>query len=161
MQSTLPPGAEDILKGRLIASLGTENNDGSIHLTAVWFLFEGGCLYVATASQTRKSRNVAARPKASLMVDVRRAGLERGLVATCTVEVITGENSREVNARIHGRYMSQAALADPRAGGAMAAMDDVTLKLSPTSWYAWDMRQLDEMFFGGTMNTAGYLLPLD
>ncbi len=162
MQSTMPPGAEEILTGRFIASLGTENEDGSIHLTAVWYLFDRGCLYVATSSRTRKARNVTARPKASLMVDIRKpASEERGLVALCTVDVIAGERSREINARICRRYMSEAALADPRAGGTMAALDDITLKLIPTGWYAWDMREFDAAVFGGVMKTPGYLLPLD
>ena len=43
----------------------------------------------------------------------------------------------------------------------MAAMDDITLRLTPTCWYAWDMRTLDEAVFGGAMKTPGYLLPLD
>ena len=161
MQSTPPSGAGEILSGRFIASLGTANEGGSIHLTAVWYLFDSGCLYVATSSRTRKARNAIARPKASLMVDIRKPGSERGLVAMCTVEVIDGNSSREINVRIHRRYMSEAALADPRAGGTMAAMDDITLKLTPTRWYAWDMRELDAAVFGGSMNTPGYLLPLD
>jgi hypothetical protein len=161
MQSAMPSGAAEILRGRFIASLGTENEDGSIHLTAVWYLFDGGCFYVATSSQTRKARNVVARPKGSLMVDIRKPASERGLVAVCTADVVAGERSKEINARIHGRYMSEAALADPRVGGTMAAMDDITLKLTPAGWYAWDMRTLDEAVFGGAMKTPGYLLPLD
>jgi nitroimidazol reductase NimA-like FMN-containing flavoprotein (pyridoxamine 5'-phosphate oxidase superfamily) len=147
--------------GRFIASLGTENEDGSIHITAVWYLYDGRCFYVATSSRSRKARNVAARPKASLMVDIRKPVTERGVVALCTIDVIAGESSKQINARIHRRYMSEAALADPRAGGTMAAMDDVTLRLTPTGWYAWDMRTLDDAFFGGSMKTPGYLLPLD
>lgn len=161
MQSNTPSGAAEILRGRFIASLGTENEDGSIHLTAVWYLFDGGCFYVATSSQTRKARNAVARPKGTLMVDIRKPASERGLVAVCTADVIRGERSKEINARIHARYMSEAALADPRAGATMAAMDDITLKLTPTGWYAWDMRTLDEAVFGGAMKTPGYLLPLD
>jgi nitroimidazol reductase NimA-like FMN-containing flavoprotein (pyridoxamine 5'-phosphate oxidase superfamily) len=161
MQSTAPSGAEEFLTGRFIASLGTENEDGSIHLTAVWYLSDGGCLYVATSSRTRKARNAAARPKASLMVDIRKPASERGLVALCTVDVIAGEGSKEINARVHRRYMSEAALADPGVGGTMAAMDDITLRLTPTRWYAWDMRTLDDAVFGGAMKTPGYLLPLD
>jgi hypothetical protein len=57
--------------------------------------------------------------------------------------------------------MSEAALADPRAGGTMAAMDDITLRLTPSRWYEWDMRKLDAAVFGGAMKTPGYLLPLD
>ena len=161
MSKTMPSGAEEILKRRLIACLGTENDDNSIHLTAVWYLFEGDCLYVATSSQTRKARNVSARPKASLMVDHREAANERGVTALCTVDVIRGESSKQINARIHRRYMSEAALADPRAGGTIAALDDITLKLMPMSWYGWDMRTLDAVVFGGAMKTPGYLLPLD
>ena len=161
MQSAMPSGAEEILAGRFIASFGTQNEDGSIHLTAVWYLFDGGCLYVATSSRTRKARNVAARPRASLLVDIRKPASEQGLVAVCAVDVVAGESSKEINACIHKRYMSEAALADPRAGGTMAAMDDITLRLTPTCWYAWDMRMLDDAVFGGTMKTPGYLLPLD
>jgi nitroimidazol reductase NimA-like FMN-containing flavoprotein (pyridoxamine 5'-phosphate oxidase superfamily) len=161
MQSTMPIGAEEFLGGRFIASLGTLNEDGSVHLTAVWYLFDAGCFYVATSSRSRKARNAIARPRATLMMDIRKPASEHGLVATCKVEVLAGEGSKQLNARIHGRYMSKAALADSRAGGTMAAMDDITLKLTPTGWYGWDMRVLDEAVFGGAMKTPGYLLPLD
>jgi hypothetical protein len=57
------------------------------------------------------------------MVDIRKPGSERGLVAVGRTDVIARESSREINARIHHRYMSEAALADPRAGRTMAAMD--------------------------------------
>ena len=161
MQTTIPSGAQEILSGRLIASLATENDDRSIHLTAVWYLFEGGCFYVATSSRSRKARNVQSRPKASLMVDIRKPGSERGLVAISRADIMARESSRDINARIHRRYMSEAALADPRAGGTMAAMDDITLRLTPLYWYIWDMSLLDDTLFGGAMRTPGYLLPLD
>ncbi|MGH9513337.1 MAG: pyridoxamine 5'-phosphate oxidase family protein [Terriglobales bacterium] len=161
MQKTIPSGGKEILSGRLIASLGTENDDGSVHLTAVWYLLEDASLYVATFSRSRKARNVLSRPRASLMVDIRTPASERGVVAVCTAEAIGGESSKQINARIHRRYMSEAAIADPRAGGTMAAMDDITLKLTPTGWYEWDMRVLDDALFGGAMKTPGYLLPLD
>ena len=147
--------------GRHIAALGTESDDGSVHLTAVWYLFEGGVFYVATSSRSRKARNMVSRPKASLMVDVRTPASERGVVAVCKAEIMKGDDSKRINARVHSRYMSEAALSDPRAGGTMAAMDDITLKLMPTGWYTWDMRILDNMLFGGAMKTPGYVLPLD
>jgi nitroimidazol reductase NimA-like FMN-containing flavoprotein (pyridoxamine 5'-phosphate oxidase superfamily) len=45
---TLDPSFQQMLQRRFIATLGTTNADGSIHLTPVWYLFEDGCLYVAT-----------------------------------------------------------------------------------------------------------------
>lgn len=158
----LDPAFQELLRGRHIASLGTENADGSIHLTAVWYLFESGNLYVATASRTQKARNVAARPKASLMVDLRKPGAERGVTAACNVDVISGMQSQEINRRIHCRYLSAAALSDPGIGPVFASFDDVTIRLTPASWITWDMAVLDAQAFGGRLGaTPGYLLTLD
>ena len=43
-----------LLDGRHIASLATENPDGSIHMVAVWYWFDGVKVFVATASRSRK-----------------------------------------------------------------------------------------------------------
>ncbi len=159
---TLDPAFHELIRGRYIATLGTENADGSIHLTAVWYLFESGSLYVATSSKSRKARNVAARPKASLMVDVRKPGAERGVTAAGRAEVISGEQSQEINRRIHSRYMSAGAMSDPHIGPVFASFDDVTIRLTPESWTTWDMAVLDAQALGGRLGgTPGYLLPLD
>ena len=159
---TLDPALQELLRGRYIATLGTENADGTIHLTAVWYLFESGSLYVATSSRTQKARNVAARPKASLMVDSRKPGTERGVTAAGKVEVISGSQSQEINRRIHSRYMSAAAMSDPHIGPVFESFDDVTIRLTPVSWITWDMAVLDAQAFGGRLGgTPGYLLPLD
>jgi PPOX class probable F420-dependent enzyme len=159
---TLDPTLQEFLRGRHIATLGTENSDGTIHLTAVWYLFESGCLFIATSSKTQKARNVAARPKASLMVDMRKPGAERGVTAAGRVEVISGDPSQAINRRVHSRYMSAAAMSDPHIGPVFAAFDDVTIRLTPESWIAWDMAVLDAQAFGGRLSaTPGYLLPLD
>jgi PPOX class probable F420-dependent enzyme len=159
---TLDPSFQQLLQRRFIATLGTTNADGSIHLTAVWYLFEDGRLYVATSSKSRKARNVAAQPKASLMVDVRKPGAERGVTAAGRAVVLSGSESREINRRIHTRYLSAAALADPHIEPVFASFDDVTLRLTPESWVTWDMAALDAQAFGGRLGgTPGYLLPLD
>jgi PPOX class probable F420-dependent enzyme len=153
---------QTLLQGRYIATLGTENADGSIHLTAVWYLLEAGYLFVATSCKSRKARNIAARPKASLMVDARQPGGERGVNAAGRAELISGELSGEINRRIHLRYMSAAAIADPHIGPVFESFDDVTIRLTPVSWTSWDMATLDAQAFGGRLGrTPGYLLPLD
>ena len=114
MPLQLDPGLHELLQRRLIATLGTENVNGSIHLTAVWFLFENNSFYIATSSKTKKARNILANPKASLMVDMRKPGTERGLTAACKAELLSGDLSKQLNRRIHSRYLSSAAMADPR-----------------------------------------------
>ena len=158
----LDPKFHDLLRGRYIAALGTENADGSIHLTAVWYLFEDNCLFIATSSRTQKARNVAARAKASLMVDARRPGTERGVTAACSAELISGEQSQKINQRVHRRYLSAEALSDPQVGPVFAAFDDVTIRLTPVSWITWDMAVLDAQALGGRLaKMPGYTLPLD
>jgi PPOX class probable F420-dependent enzyme len=159
---TLDPIFQQMLQRRFIATLGTINADGSIHLTAVWYLFEDGRLFVATSSKSRKARNVTAQPKASLMVDVRKSGSERGVTAAGRADLLSGNRSREINRRIHTRYLSSAAMADPQIEPVFASFDDVTLRLTPESWFTWDMATLDAQAFGGRLGgTPGYLLPLD
>lgn len=152
----------ELLNGRRIAALATENDDGSIQLTAVWYLFEGGKLHVATFSRSRKARNVAARPKASLMVDTREGGADRGVTAMGRAELVSGDEAHRINLRIHRRYLSEAALADAQIGPGFAAFDDVTIRITPTEWLWWDTGEVDTNYFGGKLcGTPGYLLPLE
>jgi len=150
------------LQGRYIATLATHNAFGSIHLAAVWFLWDGSSFLVSTYSTSRKARNVLAHPQASIMIDVRKAGAERGLCASGPAEMLSGEESRQINLRVHQRYMSEAAMADQRVGPVMNELADVTFRIKPTSWVSWDMRLLDAQVFSGLLgSTPGYLLPLD
>jgi PPOX class probable F420-dependent enzyme len=159
---TLDPTFQELLRGRYIAAVGTENADGTIHLTAVWYLFDDRDLFVATSSKSRKARNIAARAKASLMVDLRKPGAERGVSGAGKAELISGEHSEEINRRIHSRYMSAAAMSDPHVGPVFASFDDVTIRITPSTWTAWDMAMLDTQAFEGRLGgTPGYLLPLD
>ena len=159
---TLDPSFQSFLQGRYIATLGTTNADGTVHLTAVWYLFDAGRIFIGTSSKSRKARNVMERPRASLMIDARKPGKERGITAAATVDVISSDASREINRRILSRYMSAAALSDPHVEPVFASFDDVTLRLTPVSWTSWDMAVLDAQAFGGRLGgTPGYFLPLD
>ena len=151
---------QEILKRRMIACLATQNDDSSTHLTAVWFLYESGRIYVATHSQTRKARNLRARPQASLMIDVREPSAERGVAAACTVTLLDGVRAEQVITRIHQKYLSSAALADPRVAPVLAKMDDVVIELVPQKWTSWDMRVLGKSLFGDAIK-PGYFLPVE
>jgi hypothetical protein len=160
MTKPINPLVQEILSRRTIACLATQNDDGSAHLTAVWFLYDSGRIYIATQSQTRKARNLQARPTASLMVDVREPGAERGIAAVCSAKILSGTRAIEIIGRIHRRYLSAAALADPRVGPKVATMDDVVIELDPKNWTSWDMRVLGKSLFGDAIK-PGYFLPTE
>ncbi|HXG68163.1 MAG TPA: pyridoxamine 5'-phosphate oxidase family protein [Blastocatellia bacterium] len=143
-----------ILEARRYATLATHNDDGSIHTTPVWYLFENGKFYVGSASASRKARNVAARPNATIMVDIRQPGGERWVSASGSVETLRGDDSREVNAKILRRYLTEEAIEDSRIGPAFAATDDITICLTPETWRSWSAKDTDEQFFGGILTST-------
>lgn len=152
---------QELLNGRYVATLGTSDNDGTVHLVAVWFAYEGGKLYIATASRSRKARNLKARPQASLMVDSRDGWGAHGVTVSGSVRLLTGEESRAANASVHRKYLSEAAIADARIGPVFAQWDDTTLELTPEKVFAWDMREADRAAFGGAFRDhPEYLMPL-
>ena len=150
-----------LLDNRHIATLATQNPDGSIHMVAVWFWFDGTHVYVATSSRSRKARNLQSNSKVSLMIDARDPAASYGVTIAGTAKILTSDLSRQSNAEIHRKYLSQDALADARVGPVFAAWDDVTIQIAPTSVIAWDMRQVDRQFFGGVLEkNPAYMLPL-
>ncbi|MGA8149338.1 MAG: pyridoxamine 5'-phosphate oxidase family protein [Terriglobales bacterium] len=159
MASLSDPLVKELLQGRYIATLATHNADGSIHMVAVWFWFDDTNLYIATASNTRKARNLQLNPHASLMVDSREAQASRGVTITGTAKLVTGDASRQYNPRVHAKYLSERAIADQRVGPVFEAWDNITIQLSPTSVFAWDLRDADKQAFGGALSgNPGYLL---
>jgi PPOX class probable F420-dependent enzyme len=151
-----------MLSGRHIASLATHSPGGSVHMVAVWYWFDGSHVFIATSSRSRKARNLQSNPKVSLMIDSRDPDASCGITLTGTARILTGDSSRKKNAEIHAKYMSPAAIADPRVGPVFAGWDDVTIEITPAAVIAWDMRQADKMFFGGAIGAnPGYLLPVE
>lgn len=161
--SKLNDSMREFLNGRRYATLATLNEDGSIHQTPVWYLFEDERLFVETAASDRKVKNILARPQASLIVDIRKLGSERWVSASGTAEIIRGEGSKEISAKIHRRYLTKAALEDPMVGPAMAAAGEVTISLTPHSWRSWELKSLDDQYFGGILGQTPekWFLPVD
>jgi PPOX class probable F420-dependent enzyme len=161
MASLVDVLVKELLNGRHIASIATENPDSSIHMVAVWYWFDGKYVYVATSSRSRKARNLRFNPKVSLMIDSRDPAASYGITVTGTAQILSSEMSKNSNAQVHRKYLSEAALADTRVGPVFAAWDDASIQISPTSVIAWDMRDADRQFFGGVLaGNPAYLLPL-
>ncbi len=149
-----PPAA--LLAGRYIATLATTNADGSIHLTAVWFLHRGGAIHVGTYGASRKVRNAEERPHGSVLIDVRGPCLS-GAAASGPLEVLRGAEARALNDEIARKYLTADGLAHPEVGGAIRASDDVTIRLRPERWRTWSTA--DD--FGGAYELPGMSHPVD
>ena len=93
-----------LLAERRYATLATQDPDGLIHLTPVWFLFDNDRFYFESFSGSRKIKNLQQNPSASVIVDVRQPGTERWVAGSGTSEILRGEQAATVNALIRHRY---------------------------------------------------------
>ena len=153
---------QQLLKGRYIATLATGNPDGSIHMAAVWYWSDGAKIYVTTSSRSKKGKNAQSGSKVSIMMDSRDPLASFGATIAGKGKVLTGHASEPPRAEIHRKYMSEAALADPKVGPVFAMFDDITIEITPTSVISWDMRVLDQQVLGSVFaNNPSYLLPLE
>lgn len=160
----LSDSMRQFLNGCHYGTLATFNDDGSIHLTPVWYLFEDERFFTETAASSRKVRNILARPQASIVVDSRRKqGAEVWVSASGTAEIIRGERSKEISAKIVQRYVTKAALEDPRIGPVFAAAGEVIIALTPHSWQSWEFKSLDDQYFGGILGQTPekWFVPID
>ena len=146
---------DELLAGRRIAVLSTEDPDGLPYLTAIWFAYEDGAFLVPTSATSRKGRNARERPRGAILVDSRGPAFG-GVAASGRIELVEGEAALEVNARIHRRYVTDAGMADPDLGASLTAGDDLTLRLVPERWQEWDL----EPVFGTKLADPRFAEPL-
>jgi nitroimidazol reductase NimA-like FMN-containing flavoprotein (pyridoxamine 5'-phosphate oxidase superfamily) len=134
----------DVLGQRIVAAIGTLNEDGSIHLAYVIFLFEDGRLWFETSSVTRKARNAERRGTASFLVHGTPASGRSVMVAgEGTATVLHGEEAKAVNRRIRTKYITDDAI--DLVDRAWNELDDVAIGITPSTWRSWT---------GATLRTA-------
>lgn len=129
-----------LLEARLIANLASINPNGSVHLVAMWFRREGDALLFPTSHHTRKAKNLRARPQATAMIDLSRAGLDlRGVQIKGSVELVEGPQARRLNHSIHERYITPRGLEQDAVAAYLSSGDDVTLRLSIERMSSWNL----------------------
>jgi PPOX class probable F420-dependent enzyme len=133
----------EVLAQRLVATVGTVNRDGSVHLAYVIFLVEDGRWYFETASMTRKARNAQRTGELSMLVQGTAAnGRQLMVSAEGAARLIPGEEARRINRRLRAKYIRPAALDD--IDRAWNELDDVTVELVPRRWRSWTGETLSE-----------------
>lgn len=148
-----------LLEQRLIANLATVNDDGSVHLVAMWFRRHGDRILIPTSHHTRKARNARARPYATVMIDRSRGGMDlAGVTVRGPVEIIEGDAARKLNRSIHRRYVSEEGLELPEVAAYLREGDDVTLAVAMERITSWNLAHGEA---GRALRTVEGGLPLD
>jgi PPOX class probable F420-dependent enzyme len=151
------------LAERRYAVLATRDPDTTIHLTPVWYMFDGEVFLFESFSGSRKIKNLERDPAVSVLVDARQPANERWVSASGTAEIVSGDEAQRINAEIRRRYLTEDARGDERIEPVFAAGDDVTIRFTPARWLSWQARDLDDQFFGGVLGQAPerWFLPVD
>jgi Pyridoxamine 5'-phosphate oxidase len=127
---------DDVLGQRLVAALGTSNEDGSIHLAYLLFLHEEGRFVLETASSTRKARNIADRGRASILVHGTAASGRSVMVeAEGTARLVERPEADALNHRIRSKYVVADAV--DALDQAWSRFDDVAIAMTPQRWRSW------------------------
>ncbi|MFL6400367.1 MAG: pyridoxamine 5'-phosphate oxidase family protein [Nitrososphaeraceae archaeon] len=131
---------DELLSKTLIANLATLDNDGGIHILPMWFLRTENDICIPTSSHTHKYRNLQARPRASVMIDISRAGLNlRGVLIRGRVELSYGEIAKQINHSIHLKYVTPEGLDDPEVAAYLSKGDDLTIKVHMDHLVRWNL----------------------
>ena len=150
---------DKILSKTLIANLGTLDNDGGIHLIPMWFLRIGNDICIPTSRHTHKYRNLLARPRASVMIDISLTGLNlKGVLVRGKVELVNGEEAQKINHLIHMKYIMPEALSDVSVSSYLAKGDDITIKVHMDHVISWN---LADSKAGKAIHAGGWAHPHD
>lgn len=150
---------DKILSKTLIANFGTIDNDGGIHLIPMWFLRIGNYICIPTSRHTHKYRNLLARPRASVMIDISLTGLNlKGVLVRGKVELVDGEEAHKINHLIHLKYIFPEALSDASVSSYLAKGDDITIKVNMDHVISWN---LADSKAGKAIHTGGWARPHD
>ena len=132
--------ARELLSARLIANLATLNRDGTAHVVAMWFVWDGSAVLLPTSRATRKAKNVLRDPRTTVMIDDSRGGFDlRGLTIVGHAELVEPPGSLELNGEIHRKYVTERGLSFDAVGSYLAA-DDVTIRVAPKKVSSWNLR---------------------
>ncbi len=71
---------DDFLAKEPIATLCTQNEDGSIHATPLWFKYEGGQISFGTQEDQKKIKNIKSNPNVTVLVDNHDRAPYRGVM---------------------------------------------------------------------------------
>lgn len=150
---------DQLLSMTLIANLATLDDDGGIHLLPMWFMRVGNDICIPTSSHTHKYRNLQARPRASVMIDVSKAGLNlKGVLIRGRVQFVDGKEAQEINRSIHLKYLTPDALNDPNVASYLSEGDDITVKVNMDHLISWN---LADSKAGQALDAGGWFHPLD
>jgi hypothetical protein len=127
---------EAFLNQPRIARLGTLNEDGTIHLTPIYFKYENGEFILGTQERSRRVRNIKRNSNVTLLVD----DTERPFQAVMIYGTATLDYEHVVDKRtaIFENYGTPLAQARAQAEGLCNRWESVIIHIKPAQLVSFD-----------------------
>ena len=130
------------LRQKHVARLATIRNDGSPHLSPIWYVWDEGKIWIIFGATRLRVRNLTRDPRATICID-EDARLEHGFTAGAQGAYCRGSveltRDAEISERVYRKFMEVYDLVDdPAYVVARDAEDRVIAILTPESWTTWD-----------------------
>ncbi|MFN2538512.1 MAG: pyridoxamine 5'-phosphate oxidase family protein [Mycobacteriales bacterium] len=137
-----PEEREAFLQAQRTCRVATIGADGSPHVSALWFVWDGSALWMNSVVASQRWTNVVRDPRVSVLVDAGEAFTELcGVELIGTVEVV-GEVPRTAEPS-DALAVPEAMFGAKYAGGAFVADGrHAWLRLVPEKVVSWDFRKL-------------------
>jgi nitroimidazol reductase NimA-like FMN-containing flavoprotein (pyridoxamine 5'-phosphate oxidase superfamily) len=112
------PAVREFLASSFVARVATRSRSGAPALTPLWFVADGGRLFMATGRETLAARNARACPEIAVLLDGEAAGpRERVLLLRGSATVRDAMPSWRVMARMAWKYYVGGAASELRHAG--------------------------------------------
>lgn len=136
------------LNSTALARLATYRKDGMIHLTPIWFDWDGSVFRLTLGAGRVHLKNLAADPRITILID-QDPRLEQGLAAGAwAIEARgTAELSKddELIREVTGRVLVKALGPDADAYVEPIMAEGRTIvTITPTQWHTWDYNKAED-----------------
>jgi len=140
---------DDFLRSERTCRVATVSPSGEPHVTPLWFIWEGGCLWLYSIVKSKRWANLTASPRVAVVVD---AGVEffelRGVELTGRVDAV-GEQPRRGEASDELLPVERAFAAKYTGAGGLAYDGrHAWLRLTPEREFSWDFRKIEGLSGG-------------
>lgn len=147
----------ELLGARLVGVFATLDRGGTIHAVPMWFAADEKSILLATASRSRKVKNLEVDSRSTLVIHDSRPGFEVcGVSIVGHAEIVRGAEADPLVHRVHRRYIDNDGDV-PEAAWAFLESDDVALRFRPQSALTWDQRRAEA---NTALRASGRALPL-
>ncbi len=129
---------DELLTTAQVARIGTQNPDGTVHLTSMWYLYDRPDILLGTQAISRKVRYIVRDPRVTVLVDITEPNLVGAvLYGTATVE---RDGAQERRVEIFRKYKPED---EARTFAATLAgmWEPVVIRIRPHAVTSFDYRK--------------------